>query len=197
MVRFALALAVVLVSQLAVAAPPPDAAVLPESATTAPTKLELERQQEAERRRLEAIAREYERISETPPEAFDREPGASLPRERTLLGAIVQTVFVLGAVVLLAYLTLGKLLPRLMRIEQPVAQRRIMQVIDRLPLDQRRAIMVIRIGELYYLVGASENGINLISRLDGDDVEDALQSATHVSPPTLGKLASVLSKKPR
>jgi flagellar biogenesis protein FliO len=135
------------------------------------------------------VAGEYERASAEP---TDKPKGQTPSAEpKSLFQAIVQMVFVLGAICLLAYLVLGKMLPKLMRIEQPVAQRRIVSVIDRLPLDQRRSILVMRIGGLYFLVGVTEHGISLISRLDSDDVETALASA-EAPRPTLGRLAGAL-----
>jgi flagellar protein FliO/FliZ len=99
----------------------------------------------------------------------------------------------LGAVCLLAYLSLGKLLPRLMRVQQPIAGRNILQVVDRLPIDQRRSIMIIKTGEeLYYLVGVTDHGINLLSRLDADDIDTALATAVTPEPPRLGRFAQAL-----
>ena len=102
-------------------------------------------------------------------------------------------VLTLGAVCLLVYLSLGKLLPKLMRVQAPIASRRILQVVDRLPIDQRRSIMIIKSGEeLYYLVGVSENGINLLSRIDSDEIDSALATATVPEPPRLGRFAQAL-----
>ena len=100
----------------------------------------------------------------------------------------------LGAVCLLAYLSLGKLLPKLMRVQAPIASHRILQVVDRLPIDQRRSIMIIKTGEaLYYLVGVTDHGINLLSRIDADDIDAALASAPSEQPPrSLGRFAQAL-----
>jgi flagellar biogenesis protein FliO len=99
----------------------------------------------------------------------------------------------LGAVCLLAYLSLGKLLPKLLRVPPPIAGHRILQVVDRLPIDQRRSIMIIKTGQdLYYLVGVTDHGINLLSRLDADDVDSALASLPSVDPPRLGRFAQAL-----
>jgi flagellar protein FliO/FliZ len=70
------------------------------------------------------------------------------------------------------------------------------QVIDRLPIDQRRSIMVLKIGEHFFLVGASEGGINLISKLETEEIAEAL-AAQQVEKPALGRLATMLSRKPK
>ena len=107
--------------------------------------------------------------------------------------AFFKMMLTLGAVCLLAYLSLGKLLPRLMRVQQPIAGRNILQVVDRLPIDQRRSIMIIKTGEeLYYLVGVTDHGINLLSRLDADDIDTALATAVTPEPPRLGRFAQAL-----
>ncbi|MEQ8273146.1 MAG: flagellar biosynthetic protein FliO [Deltaproteobacteria bacterium] len=94
-----------------------------------------------------------------------------------MFGALVQMVLVLAVVCALAYLLLGKVLPKLMRVQTPTAPHRMLEVVDRLPLDPRRSIMVIKLGERFFLVGATEQGINLLSRLETEEVEDALASA--------------------
>ncbi len=98
----------------------------------------------------------------------------------------------LGAVCLLAYLSLGKLLPKILRVQAPIAGHRIMHVVDRLPIDQRRSVMIIKTGEqLYFLIGVTEHGISLLSRLDSDDVDTALATVA-AEPPRLGRFAQAL-----
>lgn len=103
--------------------------------------------------------------------------GAPVAGLGELGSAFIQMVMMLGLVCLLAYLILGKALPRLMRVQPPTAPRRMLEVIDRLPLDQRRSIMVVKLGDRYFLVGATETGISLLSRLETDEIEDALAAA--------------------
>jgi flagellar biogenesis protein FliO len=146
-----------------------------------------------ERRCCPLIAGFYEKATEGP---ADKSKGTEspVPRERSFVGAMVQMVLVLGSICLLAYLVLGKLLPRLLNIQQPTAQKRILTIVDRLPIDQRRSIVVLQIGALYFLVGITEQGISLISRLERDDVESALADA-EVQKPALNRLASVLVRR--
>lgn len=106
-------------------------------------------------------------------------PGTEHPSDegRSLGGAVLQMIIVLAGVSLLAYLLLGKLLPKIMRVPSPTGRPRLMRIVDRLPIDQRRAMLIVAIGEEYFLIGASEGGLELISRLDADTVRSADVSA--------------------
>lgn len=125
--------------------------------------------------------------------------GQRIDDDRSLFGAVIQMVVVLGGVCLLVYLVLGKLLPRLMRVPNPSGRTRLMRVVDRLPIDQRRSMMLVAIGEEYFLVGASETGITLISRLDADTVRSA-EASLGPERSGLGRFAEALggrgSKEP-
>ena len=144
---------------------------------------------EEDRRRAEneAVMRMAEGTSsEITPPANDSLPG--------LTGALLQMVIVLGAVCILAYLLVGKVLPRLMRVQMPTASRRILKVVDRVPIDQRGSILIVSVGDAYYLVGASQAGIHLLSRLEPDVVTAALEDPTGHTP-KLSKWAEALLAK--
>jgi flagellar biogenesis protein FliO len=130
-------------------------------------------------------------------ESVDVDPDLGVntqPDDAPSLGfAFFKMVVTLGAVCLLAYLSLGKLLPKLLKVQAPIASRRILHVVDRLPIDHRRSIMIIKTGEeLYYLVGVTEHGINLLSRIDSDDIDTALATAVSPEPPRLGRFTQAL-----
>lgn len=166
---------------LALADEPPAGAALPPPATTTTTS-------EAERRQR-SIIEAYERA-----EAETRAP-QSAPEDSHGFGvAFLQMLLVLGGVVAMAYLLLAKFLPKLMRIEPPTAPRRLLTVVDRLPLDQRRSIMVLKMAGQYFLIGAGEGGIELLSRLDAAEVERAL--AQSEANPRAPLLDSLFGKKP-
>lgn len=111
----------------------------------------------------------------------------------SLVGALIQMVVALGAVAALAYLLVGKGLPRLLRIPQPTS-RRMLEIVDRLPLDQRRTVMVVKLGQEYFLLGATEQNITLLSRLDPEALNTAL--AAPVAPlPGLAQLFSRAKSK--
>ena len=111
--------------------------------------------------------------------------------------AFLEMVLVLGGVCLLAYLVLGKLLPRVLRVPAPSASGRLLSVVDRLAIDPRRSILVIRMGEHHFLVGNAENGMSMLARLDARAVQEALDAARMENPspaPWVG-LTSLLHKR--
>jgi flagellar biogenesis protein FliO len=100
----------------------------------------------------------------------------------TIWGALVQMVVVLGGVCLLAYLLLAKLLPKILRVPSPTGRPRMLQLVDRMAVDQRSSILVVSVGEQYFMLGNSESGLNLISQLDAESVLQADEQP----PPTPG-----------
>ncbi len=120
----------------------------------------------------------------------DRGPDSGRPA--SLWGSLLQMVVVLGGVSLLAYLVLGKLLPKLMRVPSPTGRPRMMRIVDRMPIDQRRSILVVSIGEQYFMVGNSEGGLNLISQLDAETVMHA-QANIDPGPSGLSRLKDALT----
>lgn len=126
--------------------------------------------------------------------AEEAEGGVDGPRDLPSMGgALLKMVVVLGGVSLLAYLLLGKVLPRAMRVPTGAGGQRIMRVVDRLPIDQRRSILVVAVGDEHFMVGASEGGIHLISRLDADQIP----TAPEADPPSggLSRFAEALTQR--
>lgn len=133
-----------------------------------------------EQARLRAEAAELDRLAQT-----------RAPREDLDLGAsLVQMTLSMGAVALLAYLLLGKLLPRLMRVKPATEAGRLLTVVDRMPIDQRRSLMIVRMGERYLLLGVADQNIGLLSQLEPDEVQAALLNAPSPEAPwtRLGRL---------
>ncbi len=146
------------------------------------------RQDPAEAKRLAEEAARLERL-QAEQDALSDDSG-----ETSLWPTFVRTVIMLTAVSLLAYLLLGKLLPRLMRIEPPTAPRRLLKVVDRLAIDQKRSIMVLKLGDEYYLVGAAEQNISMMSKLDSDRVERLL-AETEIPSPGFSRLNDLFRRK--
>ncbi|MCY1015447.1 FliO/MopB family protein [Pyxidicoccus sp. MSG2] len=108
---------------------------------------------------------------------------------------LVRTLLVLGAVVASIYLTLNVGLRRLMGLQAMAAGRQpLVSVVERLPLDQRRSLFVVKAADEYLLVGGGEAGLQLLSKLDSEAVERirAQRPQTNVVPlsPFLQKLLS-------
>ncbi len=103
------------------------------------------------------------------------------PTGGSFLWALLQTLVALGAVCAAAYVMLRVILPRL----GGIGLRRtagLVQVVDALPLDPRRALYVIEVSGKYLLIGASEAGLRVIETLDAAAVEKAL-AARETAPP--------------
>ncbi len=108
---------------------------------------------------------------------------------------LIRTLLVLGAVVASIYLTLNVGLRRLMGLQAQSAGRQpLVSVVERLPLDQRRSLFVVKAADEYLLVGGGEAGLQLLSKLDAEAVERirAQRPQTNVVPlsPFLQKLLS-------
>ncbi|MFP2929158.1 FliO/MopB family protein, partial [Pyxidicoccus sp. 3LG] len=100
-------------------------------------------------------------------------PGAESDAEPDSLGwTLIRTLMVLGAVVASIYLTLNVGLRRLMGLQGVAGGREtVVSVVERLPLDQRRTLFVLKAGDEYLLVGGGEAGLQLLSKLDTEAVE--------------------------
>jgi flagellar protein FliO/FliZ len=79
---------------------------------------------------------------------------------------VVETLVMLLGVVALAVLLLS--IGRRFGIGRPSGP---LELVGRLPLDGRRAVYLVRVGETVYVVGASESGLNKLGELPKDGVE--------------------------
>jgi flagellar biogenesis protein FliO len=98
---------------------------------------------------------------------------ASAPEEPESLGwMLLRTVLVFGLVVLSIYLTLNVGLRRLMGLQGvPMGRPSVVSVVERVALDQRRTLFVLKAADEYLLVGGGEGGLQLLSKLDTESVE--------------------------
>lgn len=85
---------------------------------------------------------------------------------------LTRTLLMLGAVLGLIYLTLNVGLRKLMGL-QGVSMGRpsVVSVVERVALDQRRTLFVLKAADEYLLVGGGEAGLQLLSKLDTEAVE--------------------------
>ncbi len=114
----------------------------------------------------------------TPPEFADG-PGMG-----TLL---FQTAVGLGLVVSLIYLTLNVGLRKLLGIRPVGSTQSRVAVLERVVLDQKRVLFVIRAGKEVLLVGGAEQNLSLLSKLDAADF---------VEPPETERAASGIQMSP-
>ena len=99
---------------------------------------------------------------------------------------IVETLVTLLGVVILAVLVLYG--GRRLGVGRPTGP---LELVGRLPLDARRAVYLVRVGKLVYVVGASEGGLTRLGELDADAVP-VTGSATPAS-----RFAEILAKMAR
>ena len=85
--------------------------------------------------------------------------------ELNLGWTLIRTAVALGFVVLLVYLTLNVGLRRLLGI-RPLVGTSMVTVLERVPLDQKRVLYVVRAAGEVLLLGASDSSVSLISKLD-------------------------------
>jgi len=109
---------------------------------------------------------------------------------------LIRTLLVLGAVVASIYLTLNVGLRRLMGLQGAVpGKQTVVSVVERLTLDPKRVLFVVKAADEYLLLGGGEAGLQLLSKLDLEAVERiraAQRPQTNVVPlsPFLQKLLS-------
>lgn len=108
---------------------------------------------------------------------------------------LARTALVLGIVVSLIYLTLNVGLRKLLGIK-PATSHGLVTVLERVTLDQKRALFVVRAGSEVLLLGGSDANLELITKLDPVEVE-RLQSqpaAPLTMSPLLQKLLGARKK---
>jgi flagellar biogenesis protein FliO len=105
------------------------------------------------------------------------------PLGRYLVETLVMLVGVAGLAVLL--LVAG----RRLGVGRPSGP---MELVGRLPLDGRRAVYLVRVGETVYVVGASESGLSKLGEIPKDGLE--LPKGDTVGKPFEAVLARVLGK---
>ncbi|MFY0569534.1 FliO/MopB family protein [Archangium lansingense] len=120
----------------------------------------------------------------TPAQAAVQQPSASdelgapalppgMEEEPESLGwMLTRTLLLFGAVVASIYLTLNVGLRKLMGLQGvPAGRPSVVSVLERVPLDQRRTLFVLKAADEYLLVGGGESGLQLLSKLDTAAVE--------------------------
>lgn len=88
---------------------------------------------------------------------------------------LLQTMIALALVCGLAILIFRYILPRLNVIS---FNKSIVRIVDGASLDARKRMVVIEVAGKYMLIAISENGVQLVSELDGESVEQAVARMT-------------------
>ncbi len=109
-------------------------------------------------------------LAEAPSEP-DLTSGVEEPTE-SLGWMLTRTLLLFGAVLASIYLTLNVGLRKLMGLQGvPTGRPSVVSVLERVPLDQRRTLFVLKAADEYLLVGGGEGGLQLLSKLDTEAVE--------------------------
>lgn len=122
------------------------------------------------------------------PDALKDDPDGSIGM------ALLRTFVVLGVVIMLVWLSLNFGLRRLAGLKGPMGGPSVVTVLERIPLDQKRALFVVKAAGEYLLLGSGEGNLSLVSKLDAAEVEKLLQRPQG-GPMLSPFLARLLSKK--
>lgn len=106
---------------------------------------------------------------------------------------LARTLVVLGLVVLSVYLVLNHGLRRLMGV-RAVGGPVVIDVLERVPLDTKRTLFVVKAAGEYLLLGGAEASVSLIAKLDAAEVEK-LRAEARASSLTLSPLLTKLMTK--
>jgi flagellar protein FliO/FliZ len=130
---------------------------------------------------------------EPAPINLDRPPLDDLKPDRpdleggeSLIGSLFKTLLVLGLVLALVYVSLNWGLRKLMRLS-PVA-RSVVKVHERVPLDAKKTVFLVEVGDEFLLLGAGEREVSYLTRLDPERARAALaKKAERPADPLKGK----------
>lgn len=105
------------------------------------------------------------------PEGID--PDQLDERGESMAGTLLRTVLVLGVVLAAIYLTLNVGLRRLMGLGTTGARgnQALVSVVERHAVGPRHALLVVRAGTDYLVVGQTEAGMSLLSKIEPSQVE--------------------------
>ncbi len=110
------------------------------------------------------------------------------PEDINFAALFLRMLVFLGLTVLLIFFLLKKVLPVLL----PGAQRystKTIRVLERVPIDQRKSLLVVEVQEKVYLLGSAEGQINILMELDREKI---LSQETNV--PKQSSFSEILKK---
>ncbi|HSE42858.1 MAG TPA: flagellar biosynthetic protein FliO [Acidobacteriota bacterium] len=100
------------------------------------------------------------------------------PSEEIDFGMLVLRMFLfLGLILLLIYLLLKRVLPHVAKVSG--FNNRNIKIVERLPVDAKKSLIVVDVQDKTYLMGCSENSISILMELDRSKME---VKGTQVSP---------------
>ncbi|MCI0414278.1 flagellar biosynthetic protein FliO [bacterium] len=113
---------------------------------------------------------------------------ATTPEDINFAALFLRMLIFLGLTLLLIVFMLRKVLPLLIPGAQKYGSRTI-RVLERVPIDQRKSLLVVEVQEKVYLLGSAEGQINVLMELDRAKI---LSQETNA--PRQGSFAEILRK---
>lgn len=107
----------------------------------------------------------------------------------------VRVLFILAAVVLLAYVAVRHWLPRVTGLRNLEAGP--IQILARTPLEPKKALYLLKVGSEILLVGTSENQLHFLKALDPETARPFLDSVPATAVPDGKKFQDVLRELKR
>lgn len=108
-----------------------------------------------------------------------------MPQELDFGMMVVRMLIFLGIVLILIYFVLKKGLPLL--VNPAVYGSRAVKVLERIPVDQKRSLLVVEVQDKVYLMGSAEGQVNVLMELDAEKIKTQQAAAK-------GKFENVLKK---
>jgi flagellar protein FliO/FliZ len=122
-------------------------------------------------------------------------PGSEMDEARSLGTSALQMLAALGMVLALVYIVLNFGLRRLMGARAFPSGRAVLNVVERLQVDSKHSVLVVKAAGEYLLLGATESGVSLISKLDGETVERLQRERAQAAPSMSPFLQKLLSRR--
>ena len=113
---------------------------------------------------------------------------ATMPDDINFGALFLRMIIFLGLTVLLIVVLLKRVLPLLIPGAQH-SRTKTIRILERMPIDQRKSLLIVEIQEKVYLLGSAEGQINILMELDR---EKAL--AVEAPPAKPASFADVLKK---
>lgn len=103
---------------------------------------------------------------------------------------LVRVLFILAAVVLLAYVAVRHWLPRVTGLRNLEAGP--IQILARTPLEPKKSLYLLKVGSEILLVGTSENQLHFLKALDPETARPFLDSVPATAEPDAKKFQDVI-----
>lgn len=95
--------------------------------------------------------------------------------------AYARVIFVLGGILVLAYLVLRRWLPRVFgmkaKLQGPI------QVVDQCALEPRKRLYLVQVGDEFFLLGSWDGGMEMLSKLDRNSLTETSDEGAQMEKP--------------